>query len=163
MWPALCSTDGVRHRHRFGLVLCCNVAACASNVAGSGADGEPAATTEPVKPGQQKLVTLPHTSSFVFETGNLSHYWKIPAGGSVTVSVHAAWDRPGACKVPNYTVTLRRRGILTATEIGTLTAPTDGTTHSETWTSLQAGEYELYLYVANTNEHCNLVGSLTIR
>jgi hypothetical protein len=134
-----------------------------SNIADTGADGDTASTAEPVKPGEQKLVTLPHTSTFRFETGNLSHYWKTPAGGSVTVSVHAVWDRPGTCRVPDYTVTLRRRGIFTPTEIGTLTAPTDGSTHTETWKGLQAGEYELYLYTANTKDQCNLVGSVTIR
>src|SRR5262249_19400954 len=101
--------------------------------------------------------------SFSFETGNLSHYWKTPAGGSVTASVRAAWDRPGACKVPDYTGTLRRRAIVTTTEIGTLTAPTDGSMHAETWKGLQAGEYELYFHVANTSDRCTLVGSVTIR
>ena len=80
--------------------------------------------------------------------------------GLVTVAAHASWDRPGACKLPNFDIELVKTGFLGSA--GALTFPATGRTASHSWSNLGAGTYYLVFDSTNDEPSCELAGAVTV-
>lgn len=82
--------------------------------------------------------------------------------GTASVTSSARWDRPAACPIRQYTITLWRNVDWWFDEnLGTKTFVIPGTT-TATWTGLPSGNYYLEIYVGSTNPDCILLGNVTV-
>jgi hypothetical protein len=83
--------------------------------------------------------------------------------GSVSVTSSPRWDRPSACPVRSYRMTLWRKTafFLPDENEGSRTFPIPGTA-TDTWTGLAPDSYYLEINVGNSNPSCILLGDITV-
>lgn len=101
------------------------------------------------------------TKSFSFR----KHYvgeskFVVPVHGTVTVAAHATWNRPGACKLPTFTIELDKAGMFGSE--GARTYPTNGATTTQKWTNLGVGTYHFVFDSINDTDDCQLIGAVTV-
>ena len=116
--------------------------------------------SEPAAGEAQGAVTS-FTKTFSFH----KHYigkstFVVPARGTVTVAAHATWNRPAACKLPNFDIELVKVGLFGSE--GAKTYTTNGSTTAEAWTDLGAGSYHLVFDSINDEIQCELTGAVTV-
>lgn len=129
--------------------------ALASGERGEGTEGGESETDE-----AQESVTS-FTKPFSFR----KHYvgeskFVVPAHGTLTAKAHATWNRPGACKLPTFSIDLVKAGLFGSA--GERTYPTTGATTTQTWTNLGVGTYHFVFDSTNDVGDCELVGAIAV-
>jgi hypothetical protein len=84
----------------------------------------------------------------------------VPVHGTVTVSAHATWSKPGKCKLPTFKINLVKVGL--AGSEGQRVYATSGSASTQTWVNLGVGTYHLVFDSDNDENDCELAGSVTV-
>jgi hypothetical protein len=138
-------------------VVALGLAGCALE---SGQSGEGAGQDESETGEVQEAVST-FTKTFSFR----KHYvgestFVVPVHGTVTVAAHATWNRPGACKLPTFTIDLDKAGLFGSE--GARTYTTNGATTTQKWTNLGVGTYHFVFDSTNDTGDCQLIGAVTV-
>jgi hypothetical protein len=126
----------------------------------TGESGEEAGQDESEAGEAQEAVST-FTKPFSFR----KHYvgestFVVAVHGTVTVPAHATWNRPGACKLPTFSIELDKAGMFGSE--GARTSTTNGATTTQKWTNLGVGTYHLVFDSTNDTTDCKLMGAVTV-
>jgi hypothetical protein len=127
---------------------------------------EPIGTTVEADNRDLPAVALPYETEIHFTHDLYSRRFVIhpPLHASITVTVTANWNYPGACRAPLQLTMMHAESRTPVTVDAAKLFRTDGKKDPKSWQNLQPGEYYLQLEVPGSDvQRCKIDGSLTIR
>jgi hypothetical protein len=110
-------------------------------------------------------ITLPYVTEIHFTHDLYSRRFVIhpPLHASITVSVTATWNYPGACRAPLRITMMHAESRTPLVSDAAKLFRTDGKKDPKAWQNLAPGEYYLQLEVPGSDvQRCQINGSLTI-